>query len=107
MTTAPHADPDGDRLDALLNELKDADPTAPGLVRNVMTIIRTTSTPWQCTRTTGVTRMAKKVLLGLAAAAAVLIGVFATIGWPPTMPGTEGAIGAAKRHQAQQMTSRT
>ena len=49
--------------------------------------------------------MAKKALLGLAAAAAVLIGVFVTTGWPPTMPGSEGAIGAAKRHQAQQMTA--
>ena len=48
--------------------------------------------------------MAKKALLGLAAAAAVLIAVFVTTGWPPTLPGSEGAIGAAKRHQAQQMT---
>lgn len=48
--------------------------------------------------------MAKKVMIGIAAAAAVFIGVFVTTGWPPDFSGTEGAIGAAKRHQAQQMT---
>ena len=48
--------------------------------------------------------MAKKALIGIAAAAAVVIGVFVTTGWPPDFSGTEGAIGAAKRHQAQQMT---
>ena len=41
----------------------------------------------------------------LAVAAALMIAVFVTTGWPPVLPGTEGTIGAAKRHQAQQMTS--
>ena len=95
---------EADRLDALLDELREADPpTPPGLVNDVMTQIRNTTTP-VVHRTTGDTRMAKKVLIGLSAAAAILIVVFATTGWPPTLPGTEGAIGAAKRHQAQQMS---
>src|SRR5687767_13364434 len=94
---------EADRLDALLDELKEAEPPAPGLVNDVMTRIRNTSNP-VVHRTTGETVMAKKALIGLAAAAAVLIAVFATTGWPPTMPGAEGTIGAAKRHQAQQLT---
>ena len=49
--------------------------------------------------------MAKKVLIGLAAAAAVFIAVFTKIGWPPVGSGTEGTIGAAKRHQAQQLSA--
>ena len=94
---------EADRLDALLAELREADPPAPGLVNDVMTQIRNTANP-VAHRTTGDTRMAKKVLIGLSAAAAVLVAVFATTGWPPTLPGTEGTIGAAKRHQAQQMS---
>ena len=42
---------------------------------------------------------------GLSAAAAVAVVVFATIGWPPAGFGTEGSIGAAKRHQAQQLSA--
>ena len=49
--------------------------------------------------------MAKKALFALAAAAALVAAVFTTLGWPPALPGTEGTIGAAKRHQAQQMTA--
>src|SRR5688572_8662389 len=94
---------EADRLDALLDELKEAEPPAPGLVNDVMTRIRNISNP-VVHRTTGETVMAKKALIGLAAAAAVLIAVFATTGWPPTLPGSEGTIGAAKRHQAQQMS---
>ena len=49
--------------------------------------------------------MAKKALLGLAAAAAIVIVTFTTTGWPPIGGGTEGSIGAARRHQAQQMSA--
>ena len=51
--------------------------------------------------------MAKKVLIGLAAAAAILIGVFAATGWPPAGLGMQGTVGAAKRYQAQQMSATT
>ena len=95
--------PDDNRLNSLLDELREADPPPPGLVREVMTKVRATTNPGA--QRTGETRMAKKALIGLAAAAALLIAVFATTGWPPTVPGTEGAIGAAKRHQAQQMSA--
>src|SRR6187431_2850048 len=94
---------EADHLDALLDELREADPPAPGLVHDVMTQIRNTANPPK-RRTTGDTRMVKKLLIGLSAAAALLLTVFATTGWPPPLPGTEGTIGAAKRHQAQQMS---
>jgi hypothetical protein len=88
--------PDMNRLDALLGELKDSDPPPPGLVRNVMATIESRRhrgmSHWL-----GETRMAKKVLIGLAAAAAVFIAVFTKTGWPPVGSGTEGTIGAAKR----------
>ena len=92
------------RLDALLGELKDADPPPPGLVRNVMVTIESRRHRGMSHRL-GETRMAKKVLIGLAAAAAVFIAVFTKTGWPPVGSGTEGTIGAAKRHQAQQLSA--
>ena len=74
--------PDTARLDALLGELKEADPPPPGLVRNVMVTIESARRRRTSDRH-GETRMAKKVLIGLAAAAAVFIAVFTKIGWPP------------------------
>ena len=47
--------------------------------------------------------MAKKVLLGVAAAAIVSIGYFVIAGWPPAQQGAEGTIQAAKRHRAEQI----
>jgi hypothetical protein len=47
--------------------------------------------------------MRTKVLWGMAAAAAIILGIFAVKGFPPDMSGTEGAIGAAKRYQAGQI----
>ena len=96
--------PDMNRLDALLGELKDSDPPPPGLVRNVMVTIESRRHRGMSHRH-GETRMAKKVLIGLAAAAAVFIAVFTKTGWPPVGSGTEGTIGAAKRHQAQQLSA--
>jgi hypothetical protein len=49
--------------------------------------------------------MRTKVLIGLAAAAAVVLAVFVVKGFPPGFDGTEGAIGAAKRYQAGQITA--
>jgi anti-sigma factor RsiW len=51
----------------------------------------------------GGTVMARKAMLGLAAAAAIVLGILAYRGFPP-VKGTEATIGAAKRAQAPQMT---
>ena len=50
--------------------------------------------------------MARKVMMGLAAAAAVVLGVFAVTGYPPIGRGTEGSIDAAKRYQSQQLAAK-
>src|SRR5688500_3743345 len=93
------------RLRELLDDLKHADPPPDGLVRDIMSEVRATS-PIAVVRSTGGTvGMGKKVMLGLAAAAAIVVAVMAAKGWPPSGAGTEGAIGAAKRHQAQQMSA--
>ena len=49
--------------------------------------------------------MSKKIMWGLAAAAAVVLGVFTLKGFPP-VDGTQGTIGAAKRYDAEQMTDK-
>jgi hypothetical protein len=98
---------DDDRIEGLLDELREADPPPPWLVREVMTRVRATTNAVTQRRTgdPGMTSsMAKKALIGLAAAAALVVALFTTLGWPPAVPGAEGTIGAAKRHQAQQMT---
>jgi hypothetical protein len=95
---------DDERIERLLDELKEADPPPASLVHQVMTGVRGTTNAVR-QRRTGDPRMAKKALIGIAAAAAIAVAVFTTLGWPPALPGTEGTIGAAKRHQAQQMTA--
>ena len=100
----PFTSPETARVDALLDELKEADPPPPGLVPDVMAQIRSIQRRGSMPRQ-GDARMAKKVLIGLAAAAAILIGVFMTMGWPPVDLGTQGTVGAAKRYQAQQMSA--
>ena len=55
--------------------------------------------------TTGGLAMRSKVLWGLAAVAAIVLAVFAVKGFPPSLGGTEGAIGAAKRYQAEQIAA--
>ena len=55
---------------------------------------------------TGGIIMARKVMLGIAAAAIVVLGVFALTGYPTVDRDTEGAIGQAKRAQAQQMAAK-
>ena len=46
--------------------------------------------------------MARKGMIGLAAAAAVVLVTFAITGYPPIGKGTEGTIGQANRYQAPQ-----
>jgi Flp pilus assembly protein TadD len=50
--------------------------------------------------------MAKKIMLGIAVAAATLIVTFAITGWPPVSNGVAGDITQAKRYQAQQLTTK-
>ena len=46
----------------------------------------------------------RKLLLGIAAVAVMAIGYFAVMGYPPVGPGSEGAVGAAKRYESEQMS---
>ena len=46
--------------------------------------------------------MARKAMIGLAAAAAVVLVTFAITGYPPIGKGTEGTIGQANRYQSAQ-----
>ena len=48
----------------------------------------------------------RKVLLGIAAVAVLAIGYFAVTGFPPTGPGSEGTVGAAKRYQSEQISGK-
>ena len=50
----------------------------------------------------GESAMARKAMIGLAAAAAVVLVTFAITGYPPIGKGTEGTIGQANRYQAAQ-----
>lgn len=60
---------------------------------------------WPAWHNPGVMTMARKAMIGVAAAAVVVIGIFAYTGFPPVARDTEGSIGAAKRAQAPQMTA--
>jgi len=48
----------------------------------------------------------KKVLLGIAAVAVLAIGYFSVTGFPPTGPGSEGTVGAAKKYQSEQISAK-
>jgi hypothetical protein len=54
----------------------------------------------------GGTMSSRKVLLGIAAVAVLAIAYFAVTGFPPTGPGSEATIGAAKRYQSEQISSK-
>jgi hypothetical protein len=53
-------------------------------------------------KTKGDAFMARKVLMGLAAAAAVVLVTFSITGYPPAGKGTQGTIGQAQRYEAAQ-----
>jgi len=95
-----------DRLTRLLDELGPADPPA-GFARGVMTRIgggeRRTARVLRFGR--GGMVMTKKVLLGLAAIAALILAFFTVRGFPAVDRGTEGTIGAAKKYQAPQLSA--
>ena len=95
-----------DRVTRLLDELGPAEPPA-GFSHDVMTRIATAGrTPGKVLPFgSGGMVMTKKAMLGLAAAAAIVFGVFAVRGFPTVDRGTEGTIGAAKKYQAPQMAA--
>jgi citrate lyase gamma subunit len=93
----------------LLQDLGPADPPA-GLVENVMARIaldtRNQATGRVVPFNKGGIAMTRKAMWGIAAAAAVLLGVFAVRGFPPVGRGTEGTVGAAKKYQAPQIAAK-
>lgn len=95
-----------DRLTDLLDELGPAEPPA-GFAPRVMA--RIAAGDRAAGRLVPFNRggmvMAKKVMLGLAAVAAIVFAVLIVRGFPMVDRGTEGTIGAAKKYQAQQLAS--
>src|SRR6266542_268530 len=91
------------RLAGLVEELGSALPPAD-LSRTVANIVWTGSSKRSPGgfNTEGGRFMARKVLIGLAAAAAVVLVTFAITGYPPVGKGTEGTVGQAQRYQAPQ-----
>jgi len=96
-----------DRLDQMLRELGPADPPVD-LRRRVMT--RIGALPGHTSARSHVLfnrrrnmTITRKAMWGLAAAAAIVLAVFAVTGFPPVGHGIEGTIGAAKKYQAPQM----
>ena len=104
---------DDERLSGLLEELGPADPPE-SLVSDVMKRVADIRWRGNGTKVTapvvrfnkGGMVMTRKIIWGLAAAAAITLAVFSVKGFPPTGPGTEGTIGAAKRYQAQQLSDK-
>jgi hypothetical protein len=99
-----------DRLDQLLNELGPAEPP-PGLVSDVMDRVSSLANRGAArhpsVRTNGVTLMtSRRAMWVLAAAAAVVLGIFIVRGFPVVDRGTEATIGAAKRYQAEQLSNK-
>jgi hypothetical protein len=94
-----------DDLAAMLDGLADTAPP-PDLRQGVMARIgsgrRGLVPHWAMARGTG-GMMSKKIMVGLAAAAASVF-VLLAIGGFPDVPNTQGAIGAAKRYNTGQMT---
>ena len=98
-----------ERVAELLEELGPADPPA-GLLENVMARIslerRKQATGRIIPFNQGGIAMTRKAMWGIAAAAAVLLAVFAVRGFPPVGYGTEGTVGAAKKYQAPQIAAK-
>lgn len=114
MTTNAHDDRD-QKMTTLLEVLGPEDPP-DGFTQSVLTKISATCvesapapTPARVIRFSNggfAMTVTKKAMWGLAAAAAVILAVFVTRGFPPVDRGTEGAIGAAKKYQAPQLTDK-
>ncbi len=91
----------------LLDDLGEVEPPA-NLSRDVMRIVSTqaaTGSP-ELRVAEGGRVMSRKVMYALAAAAAVVLALFVTTGFPPIGRGTEGTIDGARRYQAQQLAAK-
>jgi hypothetical protein len=93
-----------EQLTGLIESLGPANPP-PGLVERVLA--RVSQRPYAVRPSTferGVT-VNKKILFGLAAAAAIVLAVFAYKSYPRPIEGTEATIGAAQRAQTPQIAA--
>src|SRR5690606_9506451 len=96
-------------LESLNRVLADVPAEVPpaGLLSDVVRTIRAASpAPRPVTRSElekGEQVMARKVMWGLGSAAVRVVAVLSSPGWPPAGGGAGGAIGAARRYQAQQI----
>ena len=91
----------------LLDDLGEVEPPA-GLSRDIMRIVGTQAAAGspELRVTEGGRVMGRKVMYALAAAAAVVLALFVTTGFPPNGRGTEGTIDGARRYQAQQLAAK-
>jgi hypothetical protein len=97
-----------EQVTRMLDELGPADPPA-SLVRHVMARISLDARHQPTGRVIpfkqGEIAMTRKAMWGVAAAAAILLGVFVIRGFPPVGRGTEGTVGAAKKYEAPQIAA--
>jgi hypothetical protein len=97
-----------EQVTRMLEELGPADPPA-SLVGNVMARISLDARHQPSGRVIpfkqGEIAMTRKAMWGVAAAAAILLGVFVMRGFPPVGHGTEGTVGAAKKYEAPQIAA--
>ena len=105
--TMPFSDePQDDAVSRWLDELGDAEPPA-SLEADVMRAVRLKARgPKPVQRPPiGGTVMAKKILWGLAAAAAIVLAIYSVTGYPVLERGYEATIGQAKRATAPQIAA--
>jgi hypothetical protein len=93
------------RLDTLLDDLGAEEPPA-GFAERTMAVIRGSGNGARLMLWTGGIEMRKRLMWGLAAAAAIVLAYFAVNGFPKVDQGSEATIGAAKRYQAGQIDSK-
>ncbi len=100
-----------DALARLLDEAKAADTQAADADHPILGPLHERTRPLRQAvirrnHETGGIIIARKAMWGIAAAAIVVLGVFALTGYPTVDRDTEGAIGQAKRAQAQQVAAK-
>ncbi len=100
-----------DALARLLDEAKAADTQAADADHPILGPLHERTRPSRPAvirrnHETGGIIIARKVMWGILAAAIVVLGVFALTGYPTVDRDTEGAIGQAKRAQAQQVAAK-
>jgi hypothetical protein len=96
---------DDARLDAALDELKQDAAEPPAQMRPaIMDTVRREPAGTGARRADGGT-MTRKMMIGLAAAAAFVMAVLMVTGFPPDLGGVQGTVGQAKRYTAPQMAA--